>query len=457
VFYAAAIFLGLAIGVNYMTDFRKTIGATSLAAALVGLSGPANALIEAAPGEALLVPFVLYDSGQIDPVFVPTINTLVQVTVPAQVGFDTIPAFFTASHSSPTNFNSSFSPDEPALGETGDFTAGVHLYVFDQRSVEIYNTEIPTSPDDLITINWGDYVTNNAPSLDGVKGYMVITNEKTDPTYYPFGWLDDARFSMFGDAYLVWNLPGTGIGLIDTKIPVLPMNDGANSFGDVPSVNDNVIFNSDGSIVAVSPLFSGMRTNRSNNQPGEFTLFDLTMSNRFAPTLHVIWVDQNIRQTVTQFVFDDDEQDCSQPIPITNELNVYWTSPALLHPNTRLTRAPAGDILDGGSLLTGVSLPWVDAAVELCYPDRGALVFNPGVPGQLFDVLESNILYPGFVRFRINEYIDTNIGEPESSAVAFSIQLQLDILDEQGDLLFAPQLLPVETALGHERGQFSPF
>jgi hypothetical protein len=454
VFHAAAIFLGLAIGVNYMTGFRKTIGATSLAAALVGLSGPANAIIEAAPGEALLVPFVLFDSGQVAPVFVPAINTLVQVTVPAQVGFDTIPAFFTASHSSPTNGNSSLLPDEPALGPIGDFSidgSGVHMYVFNQESVEIFNTFIPTSPDDFMMINWGDYVRNNAPALDGVKGYMVITNEKTDPTYYPFGWLDDAAFSMFGDAYLIWNVPGTGIGLIDTKIPVLPMNDGANAFGDVPSVNDNVIFNSDGSIAAVSPLFSGMRTNRSNNVPGEFTLFDLTMSNRFAPTLHVIWVDQNIGQTVTQFVFDDDEQNCSQPVPIINELNVYWTSPALIHPVTANTTPPAA------SLLAGTSLPWVDAAVELCYPDRGALVFNPGVPGQLFDVLESNILYPGFVRFRINEYIDTNIGEPESSAVAFSIQLQLDILDEQGDLLFAPQLLPVETALGHERGQFTPF
>jgi len=434
-----------------MTTFRKTIAASSVAAALVGLSGPANAIIEAAPGEALLVPFVLYDSGQTAPVFVPTINTLVQVTVPAVVGFDTIPAFFTASHSSPTNLNSSFSPDEPALGETGDFSAGVHMYVFDQRSNEIFNTEIPTSPDDFIMINWGDYVTNNAPALDGVKGYMVITNEKTDPAYYPFGWLDDAAFSMFGDAYLVWNLPGTGIGLIDTKIPVLPMNDGANAFGDVPSTDDNVIFNSDGSIAGVSPLFSGMRTNRSNGMPGDFTLFDLTMSNRFAPTLHVIWVDENIGQSVTQFVFDDDEQSCSFNIPIANELNVYWTSPALVQPDTRLTDAPAG------SLLAGTSLPWVDAAVELCYPDRGALVFNPGVPGQLFDILESNILYPGFVRFRINEYVDTGIGQPESAAVAFSIQLQIDVLDEEGDLLFTPQLLPVETALGHERGQFSPF
>ena len=328
-----------------MTTFRKTVAASSVAAAIAGLSGPANALIEGSAGEALLVPFALYDSGQDAPVFIPEINTLVEVTVPAQVGFDTIPAFFTAPNSTPTNLNNSLLPGEPALGLNGDFTAGVHLYAFNQRSVEVFNTEIPTSPDDFIMINWGDFVVNNAPFLDGQKVYLVITNEKSDPTYYPFGWLDDARFAMFGDAFMVWN-PVPGIGLIDTKIPVLPMSDGANAFGDVPTTQDNVVFNSDGSIAAVSPLSSGMRTNLSNGTRGDFTLFDLTMSNRFAPTLHVIWVDQNIGQTVTQFVYDDDEQQCSQPIPIPNELNVYWTSPALLHPHHASTSNPsAGSLL----------------------------------------------------------------------------------------------------------------
>jgi len=445
-----------------MTNFRKTIVASGVAMALGGLSGPANAIIEAAPGEALLVPFVLYAEGQCgigqpacaagEP-FIPQINTLIEVTVPAQVGIDTVPNFFTAQWSSPTNPLGSLLPEEPALGLEGDFSAGVHLYFFSEESVELFNTEIPTSPDDFIMINWGDYVVNNAPVLEGVKGYMVITNDKQDPTYYPNLWLDAARFSMMGDAFMVWNLIDPGVGVIDVKIPVLPMTDGPNAVGDVPNFNDHVIFNSDGTIEAVSPLASGMRTNLSNGVGGDFTLFDLTMSNRFAPTLHVIWVDENIEQLRTQFVFDDDEEQCSQPIPITNELNVLWTSPALLWPQT--AAQDAGDV--AGSLLEDVDLPWVDLATELCYPDRGALVFNPGNPGQLFDVLESNILYPGFVRFRIDEYIDNNTNLPESAAVAFSIQLQLDVLDEEGDLLFTPQLLPVETALGHERGQYTPF
>jgi hypothetical protein len=333
--------------------------------------------------------------------------------------------------------------------------------VFNEESTEVANFRVPTSPDDFIMINWGDYVVNNAPALAGQKYYMVITNDKDPlfcaPAFCPQGWNSAASFQMFGDAFMVWN-PIPFIGLIDTKIPVLPMSDGQDAFGDVPTVQDNVIFNSDGSIADASPLASGMRTNLSNGIAGDFTLFDLTMSNRFAPTLHVVWVDENINQSLTQFVYDDDEQQCSQPIPIVDELNVYWTSPALLHPNWGPVGGNAPQNIppfNVASLLSGVYLPWVDIATELCYPDRGAIVINPGNPGQLFDLLESNILYPGFVRFRINEYVDNFLGTPESAAVAFSIQLQLDVLDEDGDLLFTPQLLPVETALGHERGQFS--
>jgi hypothetical protein len=453
-----------------MKPLQKTLAASGIAAASIGLSGPANALIEASPGEALLVPFVLFSSAQDgagptqDPPFgatpvIPEINTLIQVTVPAQVGFDTIPRFFTAPNTTPTQ-GFPLEGDNPALGATGAFEAGIHVFFFDDKSVKQADFSVPTSPDDLITINWGDYVRNNQARLDGTKGYIVITNEKADPDYYPFGWNSAAAFPMMGDAYMVWN-PLRGVGLIDTKIPVLPMSDGDDFADDEPSIRDNVIFNGNRSIKTVSPLASGMRTNLSDDDLSDYTLFDLTMSNRFAPTLHVIWVDQNVglpANNVSQLVFDDDEQNCSDDIPIAKELQVYWTSPPLLQPNfgpdgnPRI--GPTFGNAPGGSLLNNIWLKWVDAAVDLCYPDRGQLVFNPESLGDLFDVLESNILYPGFVRFRLNEYVDTGIGEPESAAVAFSIQLQLDVLDEEGDLLRQVQFLPVETALGHERGQF---
>jgi hypothetical protein len=54
----------------------------------------------------------------------------------------------------------------------------------------------------------------------------------------------------------------------------------------------------------------------------------------------------------------------------------------------------------------------------------------------------------GFVRYGIPEYIDTNIDQPESAGVAFSVQLVGVDPDNWG------LLVPIETALGHERGKF---
>jgi hypothetical protein len=442
-----------------MTKVKQLLLGTSMAAVFAGLSGPANAIIEGAAGEALLVPFVLFDGN--DPNLNPTgvnINTLIEVTVPASVGQDTVPNFFTATNTTPTNLGALEFPPAEALGAPGAFEAGIHLYFFTKDSVEACNIEIPTSPDDFIMINWGDVVQKNCQFLNGVAGYVVITNQKTglptSPTYYPQGDRSAAQFAMMGDAFMVWPV---GLGLIDTKIPVLPMTDGLDpATGGVPTPDNQVVLN--GGKLNVSPLAAGMRTNISNGLPGDYTLFDLTVSNRFAPTLHVIWVDRNLPGNFsTGFTYDDDENRCSQTLPIQKELQIYWTSPPYLWPGNFLTRSQNKNpnfVL--GKAGAGISLPWVDAALDLCYPDPGAFVFNPGKPGDLFEILESRILYPGFVLFRLDEYVDTGVGQPESSAVAFSIQLQVDILDEDGLLLATPQLLPVETALGHERGKFQP-
>ncbi len=419
-----------------MTNFKKLMLASGVATALAGASLPSHAIIEGAPGEALLVPFVLYSNIGGAPLApaATSINTLISVTTPSAVGFDTVPNFFTAPNSTPTNPPPISEFPDPDLGAEGAYTAGIHLYFFNNRSDELYNTKIPVSPDDLTLINWGDIVEKNAPALNGVKGYIVITTEKGAGQ-----WRNAAKFSMFGDAFMIWP---TSIGFIDTKIPVLPMSDGLDIVGVVqPTTTNNVIHSTNGSIIAASPLSSGMRTSRDNGIPGDYTLFDLTMSNRFAPTLHVIWVDQNIGQLNTGYVFNDREQSCSAPLPIPNELNVYWTSIPELFPGVVGGIVPA--------------LPWVDAAFELCYPEGKFLVG--------LDLINSDIFYPGFVRFQIDEYALNAVPTfaPTSAAVAFSIQLQIDVLDaERRNLIdpnVLPTLLPIETALGHERGQFESF
>ncbi len=415
-----------------MTNFKKLMLASGVATALAGASFSSHAIIEATASEALLVPFVLYsnvDGAFLDP-NVASINTLIMVTTPSAVGRDTIPNFYTAPNSTPTNPPPVSEIPDPDLGLKGAYTAGIHLYFFNNKSVELFNTIIPVSPDDMTLINWGDIVEKQAPFLNDEKGYIIITTEKG-----PGQWRTAAKFSMFGDAFMIWP---TNIGFIDTKIPVLGMSDGADTLGVTqPTRLNNVIHNSNGSIRAASPLASGMRTTLANGIDGDYTLFDLTMSNRFAPTLHVIWVDENIGQVNTGFVFNDREQSCSAPLPIPNELNVYWTSIPELFPGADTGIVP--------------ELNWVDAAFELCYPEGK---FKVGL-----DLINSDIFYPGFVRFQINEYADDGSGQPTSAAVAFSIQLQIDVLDaERRNLIdpnVLPTLLPIETALGHERGQFN--
>lgn len=462
-----------------MTNTKKLLLASGVAAALAGASMPSYAIIEGAAGEALLVPFVLYSNPVSDlsilDIDEPSINTIITVTTPSAIGRDTIPNYFTAPSTTPTNPGPPVTADtDPDLttiysGDERDYVDGLHVFFFNSKSGEELNFRVPTSPDDLTIINWGNEVEQRRPGLNGVKGYIVITNDKEERNGNGWGWRDAARFDMFGDAFMIWP---TNIGLIDTKIPVLPMSDGADEPGvTVPSTPNNVIFNSTGEIVQASPLTSGMRTNLSNgNMPpnglGDYTLFDLTMSNRFAPTIHVIWVDKNIGQANTAYVFNDVEQDCSMTLPISNELNVYWTSiptfwpgaECLLDPitNQKIMQPddPNTPDVDESELCVPGLLPklgWLDAVTELCYPE-GKFILG-------LDFIKSDIFYPGFVRFKINEYIDTGKGTPDSSAVGFSIQLQVDVLDAQRRNLInwavLPTVLPVETALGHERGQYN--
>ncbi len=496
-----------------MKKYQKLMLASGVATALAGLSMPSHAIIEGAAGEALLVPFVLYSNPNNAPLQLigdflePSINTLIMVTTPSAVGKDTIPNYFTAPNTTPTNAGPPITemPD-PDLGEEFEFSAGLHLYFFNSKSVEEWNDDIPVSPDDMTLINWGDIVEKQRPALNGMKGYMVITNEKGKGGW---AWRDAARFSMFGDAWMIWP---TSIGLIDSKIPVLPMSDGKDVTDQAANTTNNVVHTSGGAIAQATPLSSGMRTNISNgNGLADYTLFDLTMSNRFLPTIHVIWVDENIGQANTAYVFNDQEDSCSMTLPIANELNVYWTSIPTLQPGQKCLINPINTTqcitdtanacrastdpdffykIDGNPntpVLNGAqdwdaypqcwdgpndlkqvqvpvdpivpNLPWVDAALELCYPE-GDLVFGPsqGID-DLLGLLRSDIFFPGFVRFQINEYVDNNTGMPESAAVAFSIQLQIDVFDAQRELLIdpavLPTLLPFETALGHERGKFN--
>lgn len=334
------------------SNFKKLALAAALSGGLAGVSTNASAIIEGAAGEALLVPLTVWDG---------IVNTVVQVTVPDQVGFDTVPNFYTAPNTTPGNM----------VGNK------IHWYFFDKKSVHRLNGTIPVTPNQLVTIDWSYLVQTMDPTLVNVEGYLVIATEAARTGAA-------ANFDMMGDAFLV-AFP------FDAKIPVLPMSDGKDPSHDAaPTVDNNVVYGLNKIPNAVSPLASGIRTNYSNGV-ADVVRFDLTLGNRTnsappsitnLPTLLVVWSDGNYDAWGNQSVdvFDDAERSCSTNVSVDQEVNTILVNWPDLPP-----------------------LPWIDQTNNLCYPGG----FAPGSKG--------------FVEFTLPEPIDNNIDAPETAAVAFSI------------------------------------
>jgi hypothetical protein len=213
---------------------------------------------------------------------------------------------------------------------------------------------------------------------------------------------------MFGEAWFELYDPATGVGTL-APIPVLPMSDGVDGAFDSPvSVADNVKYNSQGIPRAVSPLISGMRTNRSDGILNDTTVFNLALSDRNFPSIHVVWLDVNLGNAGRGLgvdVFDSDEISCSGSVDLPYELNVIWVP-------------EAAGVTDGD--------PFGIDTNEYCLPTAGAAT------------------EVGFVTYYLPEYVDNNINEAESAGVAFSILMDYDAIDT----------LRFTTSLGQERGTY---
>ena len=413
--------------------FKKLALAAGITAALGGVSMPTHAIIQGSAGEALLVPLVVYDTVNHLATGADTVNTIIELTIPGTVGLDTVPNHYTASHTTPQYVQTIPPTIPPVLGGLGYVNPAltpndIHWYFFNAKSEHVLNGSIPVSPDLFYTFNWGDVVLQKDPSLIGVKGYLIFGTHKAQSHAA-------ADFSFFGEAHLVFTpteliRTPTELTRVATDIPVLPLNDGVDTPAQMasqrPTVDNQVIYNAAGIPSQASPLISGMRTNWSDGIQN-ITAFDLTLSDRRLPTLHVFWNDVNLDKQKTigttvppliggpvasYNVYDDNEVSCSGSIDLPHELNVFWVSPTALQ-----TSSPH----------------WVDHAFDLCYPSSDAHVNG------------------GFVQYIINEWIDTNSDVPESSAVAFSITLT----DPSSASSFPTIGVPtMNTDLGHELGKF---
>jgi hypothetical protein len=338
---------------NRMTKrFQKIAMASAVTAALAGVSMPSQAIVVGNAGEALLVPLVVHGRNNL--------NTIIEVEIPASVGWEDVANIFTAPHATPTNPNLALNPPDPDIN-------AIHWFFFDYRSRHKVNDEFPVTPNDIVQVNWRDL--SGGANFD-VPGYMVITNE----IGYQTG--AAAEFSMFGNAWIV-NDRG-----LEASIPVLPLTDDQDGVNARPTNNDNVIYGPNGTgglVTAVSPLISGIRTTLSDGNLGDITVFDMPLSSAGFATYHVIWSDTNLNDSnVFVEVYDTEENTCSSGVPIPDEVTIIKI---------------AG--------MEDVDLPYT-ATYTPCSP---AGAYAPD----------------GFISYRLDEFQDRGTGGPETAIVAFSL------------------------------------
>lgn len=387
-------------------NFKKLAIAAGVSVGMAALSMPSHAVIQGAPGEALLIPLVVYHDAAFAGDY--TANTIVQVTIPSTVGFDTVPNDFTAPNTTPT----ATPPTLLSSYDSLDPTNTIHWFWFDQESIHQLDQKIKVTADDVVQINWREEAASSV-IWNGVAGYMVVSTDAGTSS-------QAADFSMYGDAWLELDVDGAGtVPASLATIPVLPMSDGEDGPIDTPVSNSDNVKYIGGIPSEVSPTVSGIRTNASTGALDDLTVFDLPLNTHTAPTMHVVWIDKNLSDddylgdaanAIPVNVFDSEENDCSATTALPYELNVIWVPRA------------TGD--------TSVSLPFFSTSkARLCAPSSGYAT------------------EAGFVQYQIREYIDTGIDAPESAAVAFSLLWS-------SDLDTTPGSFEITTVLAHERGTF---
>lgn len=423
-----------------LSNFKK-LGVAAAVAASLGASGAAQAVILGQPGDALLIPHVVFDSKA-------GLNTLIGVVVAGNnaganntTPFRQLPATnlsldngLWAAYNPFDNVDAAGNPRDCAVTRP-DGGAGarplLHWYFFNGRSAKVKDGRIGVTCEDFVRFDWGFL----GSDLDGVPGYLVIADEDASITNGAQG----SRFALYGQSYLV-----KGIFQSMAFIPVLPLSDladatnGADAAGRTTIVGlDDVFYGADTFPEVVVPVSAGMglATSPLANVDGSLappqyasSLFSL----RYfldpaleAGTAFVIWLPSNGScaeggpRNVGVDVYDADEIYVSQRVCLANQLNVL----------------AAADIsgTTNNSALPGPGFP---AGHEI--PD----FTNP--PG--LDPINS-----GFVLFRLRDSI-TDLGPNQDfvradfarAGVAFSL-ISIGSIDNRAQ---------VQTELAHERGLF---
>jgi hypothetical protein len=392
------------------TSFKRTAMALATAAGLAAVSLPSHAIVYSA-GDALLVPLVVwytdFDNDQTDDV-----NTIIEVTIPSAIGHEDLANIYTARVSTPTNVDLSLDADPDLAPLTAcPPESKIRWYWFDQNSKKQKNGNACVSADDVVQINWRQA---SGETFNGDPGYMVIsTNEGSKG--------NDANFAMFGEAYLV-----SGVAGYVAHTPVLPLRDEADGGPLGTATREDNVKYSGGIPISVSPLISGMRNSYTDGIPGDLHGFDLMLSDRAWPTIHVVWFDRNGINPLTVNVFDTQENTCSDYIPLGYEMNVVW-----IEPTEGCCSEPVPLLTDDWS--TGSKFDLCEDTLDL---DAGAE--NVG----------------GFASYLVPEPADNGSLQPTSSMVAWAIKYAQIPDQGPGSGITQESRVWAETAIGHDRGMF---
>lgn len=424
-----------------LSNFKK-LGVAAAVAASLGASGAAQAVILGQPGDALLIPHVVFDSKA-------GLNTLIGVVVAGNnaganntTPFRQLPATnlsldngLWAAYNPFDNVDAAGNPRDCAVTRP-DGGAGarplLHWYFFNTESEKVKDGRIGVTCEDFVRFDWGFL----ASDLDGKPGYLVIADDNSTTVDPDTGTRPGSRFALYGQSYLV-----KGIFQSMAFIPVLPLSDLADVFGGVDADGrtvvgglDDVYYGADTFPEVVVPVSAGMGLATSTPAvagavpafPGSlFSLRYFIDPALEAGTAFVIWLPSNGScaeggpRNVGVDVYDADEIYVSQRVCLANQLNVL----------------AAADIsgTTNNSALPGPGFP---AGHEI--PD----FTNP--PG--LDPINS-----GFVLFRLRDSA-TDLGPNQDfvradfarAGVAFSL-ISIGSIDNRAQ---------VQTELAHERGLF---
>jgi hypothetical protein len=401
------------------TRFRKIAVASAVTAALAGVSLPSHAIITGIAGEGLLVPLAIWAGNDRN-----NLNTLIEIEVPASIGWEDAANIYTAPNTTPTNANLSmgFNPDvfKPVVieGNTRHVNA-IHWFIFNHRSGHVKNDSVPVTPDDVIQLNFHDMLPQ--VGFADEPHYVVITNE----IGYTKAGKENAQFSMFGDAWLVNDND------FEAEIPVLPLADAADATA-FPVWGDHIIYQPNGIPAQVSPLASGNLSNYADGVLGDFSVWDVPLSTNDALTYHVLWLDLNrdltkygVGSWVDVEVFDTEERSCSDAVRVPDELQIICIDPD-----------PENDDLVCDDL--GELAQHVRTEAERVLPTDYSMI--PCMPNGA-------ISNDGFIQYQPSEAFDRGSNTAESANVFFAIMNRTIGAEEKNDFV-------TETALARYRGTY---